>query len=130
MPLIEIEFIGDLPPAPGDLARQLADALGEVFQSGRGQTWVRLRSLPTDQYAENGEDHPLGAEAIFVSITNQNLPSATLHAHQANTIATVVATICQRSADRVHLIYEPPARGRVASVPSAGRHAARPRPIT
>ena len=114
MPLVEIEFVGSMPPSAGELSRELADALGEVFQSARAETWIRMRHLPVDHYAENGEDDPMGAEAIFVSITKRDLPDPSLLANEATQVASVVATLCQRSIDRVHVIYEPAARGRIA----------------
>jgi phenylpyruvate tautomerase PptA (4-oxalocrotonate tautomerase family) len=114
MPLVEIEHIGAFPRSAHALSQELADALATVFSSARAETWVRLRSLSSENYAENGEDDPLGAEAIFVSITKKDLPSSSLLANQATAVASVVATVFQRSIDRVHIIYEPPARNRIA----------------
>ena len=114
MPLVEIEHIGALPRSAQSLVQELANALSTVFGSARAETWVRLRSLPPENYAENGEEDPLGAEAIFVSITKRDLPSASLLANEATAVASVVATVCQRSMERVHVIYEPPGRHRIA----------------
>jgi phenylpyruvate tautomerase PptA (4-oxalocrotonate tautomerase family) len=114
MPLIEIEVIGELVVPENSLAKKLADELGRLLGSASGGTWVRLRSLPPSQYAENGVDDPLGAEAIFVKVTHRILPASETLAVEAKAISVVVASTCQRQAEQVHVIYEPSGQGRIA----------------
>lgn len=115
MPLVEIELIGgaSAEPAP-NLARAFADALGAIFRSAPAQTWVRVRALPATSYAENGVDAPPGAQAVFVAITKRTLPDSAALEREAAEVAAAVGRICARPPERVHVIYEPPAAGRVA----------------
>jgi hypothetical protein len=114
MPLIEIEIIGSLNVPVSGLARKLADELGMLFGSAVGESWVRLRFLPKENYAENGADIPVGAQAIFVQVTKRQLPGPEILAQEARRISKVVAADCGRSADQVHVIYEAPGAGRIA----------------
>ena len=66
MPIVDIEFVVRKDETlPDGLASTLADALGEVFGSEPGRLWVRVRTLPDAQYAEN-----LGAapRPVFVNL--------------------------------------------------------------
>jgi hypothetical protein len=85
MPILDIEIVvaadADLDSS---LAAKLADAAGEVFASVAGQTWVRLRPLGGELYAENGG------------------------------LTLAIANVCDRAPETVHLVYRPAARGRVA----------------
>jgi phenylpyruvate tautomerase PptA (4-oxalocrotonate tautomerase family) len=114
MPLVEVEIIGCEPSVPAQVARPLADALAHIFGSGPTQTWVRVRSLARDAYAENGVAKPLGVSAVFVTITKRALPDAVLLATEAALVSTAVGEIVARPPERVHVIYEPPGAGRIA----------------
>ena len=60
MPILDVELVvneGD-PPLPADLAREIADAAGEIFDQPPGECWVRLREIPRRHYAENGGGPP------------------------------------------------------------------------
>ena len=114
MPLVVIELIGGETPVSPRLAPRLADALGKIFGSEPEQTWVRVRSLPLEAYAENDTAAPLGSNAVFVEVTKRDRPPSVLLATEAALIAAAVGQVCARPAERVHVIYEPPAAGRVA----------------
>jgi phenylpyruvate tautomerase PptA (4-oxalocrotonate tautomerase family) len=64
MPIIDIEIVEDRDESgPGDTrVHTLADALGEVFGSDPGRTWVRVYHLPREHYAENGGEDRLRGE--------------------------------------------------------------------
>ncbi|MCF7688791.1 MAG: hypothetical protein K9M98_08510 [Cephaloticoccus sp.] len=114
MPLLEIEIIGKPTVPQNGLARKLADAIAEVFDSKPAQTWVRLRYLPVENYAENETDKPLGAKAVFVSILKYELPAASVLKKEARQLSIAVGKICGRSPKHIHIIYAPEGRGRIA----------------
>jgi phenylpyruvate tautomerase PptA (4-oxalocrotonate tautomerase family) len=114
MPLVQIEIVGGDASASAPLSRPIADALGNIFGSAAGQTWVRVRSLPREAYAENGVAEPLGENAVFVEITKRTLPPAAQLAAEAQLVSRAVAQICGRPPERIHVIYEPPGAGRIA----------------
>lgn len=113
MPIVDVELVwAKAKPALPDLAQSLADALGEVFGSAPGLTWVKLRYLPASDYAENGvrcqaEDLP-----VFVTVLLAHLPADMQTQVQA--LGLAVAGVLQCSPERVHLQYAPAAAGRQA----------------
>lgn len=75
MPILEVEIVvgPEEELAPG-LAGRLADAAAAVFAIPPGRTWVRLRALPCDRYAEDGGGPPAGVRPVFVSILKARRP--------------------------------------------------------
>ena len=62
MPIVEVEIV----LLPGEsmrsgLAAEIADRCGEVFGSPPGSTWVKLRAIPCDHYAEAAAAHPMAS---------------------------------------------------------------------
>lgn len=114
MPLVEIEIIGTSRIANSKLTRQLADALGEIMGSPPAGTWVRLKTLPYGQYAENGTNRPLGRKAVFVTITHRKLPPRVQLRRQSADISRIVGRLCKRPAAHVHVICEAAGAGRIA----------------
>ncbi len=112
MPILEVELVRapDEVVAP-ELAATLADAAGRVFETGPGRTWVRLRTLEAQHYAENGGT---GARPVFVSVLLADALPRETRALKARELADVVGAACNRAADRVHVLFEPSARGRIA----------------
>ena len=54
MPIVDVELVADSRVTVSDvLAQSLADAIGRSLSSSPGHTWVRLRVLPRENYAEN-----------------------------------------------------------------------------
>lgn len=115
MPIADIELVLAAADelAPG-LAARLAAVLGEVFEAPAGRVWVRLRALPEAQYAENAA--PLCAEELpaFVSLLLARPPEGAARAAQAAAVCAAVAQVIGRARERVHVLYAPPAAGRVA----------------
>ena len=114
MPLVDIEItLRPHETLPRDLASLLADKLGIIFKSPPSTTWVKLYGLPDFRYAEN--DRSLeGAHPIFVRIIKSNLPDKLKLELEAKKITSVVANICKRPAENIHIIYEPEGKGRVS----------------
>jgi phenylpyruvate tautomerase PptA (4-oxalocrotonate tautomerase family) len=115
MPILEIEVVveagGSLDEA---LAASLADAAAEVFGSVAGETWVRLRELPRERYAENGGGPPEGVLPVFVEVLLAELPAGEDLRLQIHRLTLAIAKLCDRPPENVHLFYRPAARGRVA----------------
>jgi phenylpyruvate tautomerase PptA (4-oxalocrotonate tautomerase family) len=113
MPLVDVEVIGSVA-ARESLARALADALGNAFRSPAGHTWVRLRFLPAEDYAENGM-HPADTPSpVFVTVTAAAPPRGSALREEARRVAETVAQVIGRPLERVHVEYAPPAAGRIA----------------
>lgn len=115
MPILDVEIViatgSDLPKA---LAAQLAEAAGEVFGSLPGRTWVKLRALTQDQYAENGGGPPVNVLPVFVSVLKGEIPAPAELREEARALAEAIAHICQRPTENVHILYLPEAEGRIA----------------
>jgi len=114
MPILEIEMIG----APTDdmrhgLAQRIADAAGRVLGSDPQETWVRLRVLPADQYAENGCDSE-EFTSVFVSVLRRRNPEGDDLSREVVELTSAIATACGRPKEIVHIRYEPPGAGRQA----------------
>ena len=92
------------------LFASIADVLHSVPQS----TWVKIRFLADDAYAENGGGAADGELPVFVSVLQAAPPRDTLLAEQALRLAVAIAKACGRSSERVHIVFEPSATGRVA----------------
>jgi len=114
MPIIDVEIVlKQNESLRGDLASDLANKLGEIFNSSRGTTWVKTHGLPANQYAENGiaknEFFP-----VFVKVIKSKLENEKDLQNEAEQITNAVARICERPPSNVHVIYEPEGSGRVA----------------
>lgn len=114
MPILDVEIVvGPEERLPDNLARQLADIAGEVLESRPGGTWVKLRTLPRNQYAENGE-LAKNVRPVFVSLLMGEQPSKEIMKQQAEQLAEAFAQACKRPKENVHILYEASAAGRIA----------------
>lgn len=116
MPILEVELTGGVArSARAGLARRIADAVGAVFGSAPGETWVRVREIPHGDYAENATDAAAaGMQPVFVRVLKRALPDTGVLAREVEALAEAVAKETGRPRDQVHVICEPPAAGRVA----------------
>jgi hypothetical protein len=115
MPIIEIEVV--LQPGEqliDNAAGVVADKLGDILGSGPGHTWVKLRTLAPERYAENGDNPPDGVYPIFVTLLKaKETPIENLQ-KEVDQICDAIAGVFDRPAENVHLLYLPPAAGRIA----------------
>ena len=115
MPIIDVEIVGgsrdEVRKASAD---RIASAAAMVFESPKGQTWVRLRTLDGDRYAEN--DAPLGPDElpVFVTVLVARPPVGADLAAQVDALTGAIAAAVDRPRDRVHVEYAPPGAGRLA----------------
>lgn len=113
MPLVDVEVIGSVA-ARESLANALADALGRALGSPAGHTWVRLRCLRGEDYAENGVPAADAPSPVFVTVTAAAPPRGSALREEARRVAQAVAQVSGRPLERVHVEYAPPAAGRMA----------------
>lgn len=114
MPIVDIEIVlGPDETIRHGMVSELADEIGTIFHSASRRTWVRIHSLPAEQYAENG-GRAVGVYPIFVSIIKSTLSSPAELQKEVEKITGAVAQICNRPSENVHVLYQPEGRGRVA----------------
>jgi phenylpyruvate tautomerase PptA (4-oxalocrotonate tautomerase family) len=115
MPILEVEIVGAVPDdVRRGLARRIADAAGDALEARPGGTWVRLRFLDRERYAESGGDVPDDVQPVFVSVLLGDPPGGEARAEQARRLTRAVAAACDRPARSTHVLYEPAAKGRIA----------------
>jgi phenylpyruvate tautomerase PptA (4-oxalocrotonate tautomerase family) len=114
MPILDVEII----TRPGEtispyLASKLANRAGTIFLSPPASTWVKVHTLPCENYAEN--DSPdSNIYPVFVSILKANLPAPDALQQEVEQLTAAIAHLCNRPAENVHIIYLPEGTGRVA----------------
>lgn len=114
MPILRVALIGSIE---GDehagLAQRVADAAGIALESPPGTTWVTIEHVASHRYAENGGAEP-NLRSALVSVLQYELPPQAELAAQAMRLAAAIAEATARDADHVHIVFEPPAKGRIA----------------
>jgi phenylpyruvate tautomerase PptA (4-oxalocrotonate tautomerase family) len=115
MPILDVEIV--LRPGefldPG-LAQELADHVDLVFGTPPGRTWVKLRALAPEHYAESGGGLPQGVYPIFVSVLKGSLSPPDRLALEIAELTRAAAAVCHRPPENVHILYDPEAAGRVS----------------
>ena len=114
MPIVDVEIIGDDVPGRHGSARDLADALGRVFATAPGRTWVRIRDLPASAYAENEAEAATDGDPVFVTVLHAHPPEGAMRATEVAAVTRAVADWVRRDPRRVHVQYAPAAAGRQA----------------
>jgi phenylpyruvate tautomerase PptA (4-oxalocrotonate tautomerase family) len=114
MPIVDVQVVRAAGAGPDPAAQPLADALGRVFGSAPGRTWVRVSSLDAASYAEN--DVALGAGELpaFVTVLHAHPPTGAALAAQVLAVTEAVAGCLGLPADRVHVQMAPAGAGRQA----------------
>lgn len=115
MPIVTIEVVADAEHAiDHGLARSLADAVGRALNSPSGQTWLRLRPLARDQYAENESQVGVDELPVFVTVLKREPPSGAELEAEVTALTRAIAQVIGRPAACVHIEYAPAAIGRVS----------------
>lgn len=115
MPILEVEIV--IRPSevlhPQSLVSELANRAGDIFLAAPGTTWVKLRALGSEYYAENGcaagEYFP-----VFVTVLKASLPDPSTMQREIAALTAAVAQACGRPPENVHIFYLPAAAGRAA----------------
>ena len=113
MPIVDVEIITS-ESLDGSLAARIADMAAQVFGGPPASTWVRLRSLPQEHYAENGTASPEGWRSVFVTVRKAQRPTGSALEAEVRALTEGVARVCGRPVENVHILYEPDAQGRIA----------------
>ena len=113
MPIVDVEIVTSEILDSG-LAARIADMAGQVFGGPPASTWVRVRSLPQEHYAENGTVSPEGWRAVFVTVRKAQRPTGSALEAEVRALTEGVARVCGRPVENVHILYEPDAQGRIA----------------
>lgn len=115
MPILDIEIVSDIPePDTGDYAQALADVAGQVFASPPARTWVRVRRLAREAYAENGVAVAPSELPVFVTVMKRQVPERAELAREVAALTQAIARVVGRPADHVHVEYAAAAAGRMA----------------
>ena len=115
MPILDVEIV--LQPGESlhpELAGELADRAGEVFGAAPGTTWVKLRAISAEHYAENQTGRPADVYPVFVSVLKAKLPPLNERQREVTQLTEAVARVCRRPPENVHILYLPEGAGRMA----------------
>jgi len=94
MPIVDIEIVLKSDEAiPSEMVSELADHLGEIFNSSKNGTWVKVRGLSEANYAENGGKEA-GIYPVFVSVLKSRLPNSDEMQREVDFITGAVGQIC------------------------------------
>jgi phenylpyruvate tautomerase PptA (4-oxalocrotonate tautomerase family) len=115
MPIVTVEVVaGANDAAVQDVAQSLADAIGRALESPPGQTWVRVRSIARDHYAENETLLDAAQLPVFVTILKRQTPERVELEGEVTALTGAVAKVIGRPAACVHIEYAPAAQGRLS----------------
>jgi phenylpyruvate tautomerase PptA (4-oxalocrotonate tautomerase family) len=115
MPIVTVEIVADPDRVLGHrLTQSLADAVGRVLKSSPGRTWIRLRSLRSDEYAENEALVDSTELPVFVTVLERQPPAGDMLQAEITALTNAIAHVIGRPAACVHVEYAPAAVGRVS----------------
>jgi phenylpyruvate tautomerase PptA (4-oxalocrotonate tautomerase family) len=115
MPIVTVEIVANPGrPLEHNLSQSLADALGHALRSPAGQTWVRLRMLQSNEYAENGVLVDAAEAPVFVTVVERQPSVGAALQSNVTAITQAVANVLGRPASCVHVEFAPAAAGRVS----------------
>jgi len=115
MPILDIELVASdsTSSLPADLTQSLADAVAQVLGTPQGKVWVKVRIIPSTQYAEDNGT-PLGVYPVFVTVLKSRIPEGSALKNEIAQLTKVVANVLNRPDTNVHIFYQPDGAGRVA----------------
>ena len=115
MPIVTVELVADPErPLERNLTQSLADTVGRVLRSPPGQTWIRLRLLPRDGYAENDALVDAAELPVFVTLLERQTATGPELQAEVTALTHAIAQVIGRPATCVHVAYAPAAVGRVS----------------
>ena len=115
LPILDVEIV--VPTGlrlDAGLAPSIAEAAGQAFGTPAGGTWVKLRTLSYEFYAEDGGPPPDNGWPVFVTVLKAKMPEPDALEREVIHLTTEIARICRRPRESVHILYLPEATGRMA----------------
>jgi len=115
MPILNIEIVASNSDEsmPAELTQSLADAAAKVFGTPQGTVWVKVRVIPSAQYAENGGT-PEGVYPVFVTVLKSRAPEGSAFEDEITRLTQGIANALNCPKENVHIFYQPDGAGRVA----------------
>ena len=115
MPILDVEAVlsGD-ETVDSNWALEIANAVGRIFDTPPGHTWVRVRGLPRSQYTENSARNTQELGPVFVSVLKAQLPRVEDLRVEVEKLTVTIARITGRPEENVHVLYLPPGEGRIS----------------
>jgi len=115
MPIVTLELVVEPDHAvERGLTQSLADTIGRVLKSPPGQTWIRMRLLPRDAYAENEALVETAELPVFVGVLERQPPAGADLQAEITALTDAIAQVIGRPAACVHIAYAPAAVDRVS----------------
>ena len=115
MPIVTVEVVaGEGSTVPHDLAQLLADSVGRAINSPPGQTWVRVRRVPRNEYAENGPPLEASELPVFVTILKRQASRGSELEAEVASLTQAIAQVVGRPASCVHIEFAPSCAGRLS----------------
>lgn len=115
MPIVDVELVAETNDTlPAGLAQSLADAVGGSLNSPSGQTWVRMRILAREHYAENTSTLEAIDLPVFVTVLTRAVPERAALAIEVAALTSSIAKVTRRNPACVHIEYAPAAAGRLS----------------
>jgi len=113
MPILKIDLVGPVSESLNKgLSLRLANAAASVLETPPQRSWVRLSRVAIEDYAENGGGPREGDLPVIVSLMLAEPPSGPALEDLLIKLSAAIAVACGRDPGRVHIILEPPAKGR------------------
>ena len=115
MPILDIEIVASDSSRglPAELTQTLAEAAAQVFDSPPGSVWVKLRIIPSEEYAENG-GLPKDVYPVFVTVLKSRVQKGSELEVEIAQLTEAIARVLKRPKTNVHIFYQPDGAGRVA----------------
>lgn len=115
MPILDIEIVvAENEDISTCWPQQFADAAGSIFKTQPGRTWVRVSRLKCSDYAENQTATPPEIRPVFVSVLKAKAPPIDALRAEIQQLTLEIARITGRREENIHILYLPPAAGRVS----------------
>ena len=115
MPILDIEIVSpeSTQKFSAEMTQSLTNAVAQVFGAPQGTVWVKVRIIPSAQYAEDNAT-PVGVYPVFVTVLKSRVPKDSELENEISQLTKSIAHVLNRSVKNIHIFYESDGAGRVA----------------
>ena len=115
MPILDVEIVASdsTQGLPADLTQSLADTAAKIFGTSQGTVWVKVKTIPSTQYAEDS-GKPQGVCPVFVTVLKSRIPEGSALDDEIIKLTQAIAKVLNRPAENIHIFYQPDGAGRIA----------------